>query len=612
MIGTKNNFVSLSALIVILLVVVLYPFFTSFPNPFTWDSFGYYLYLPLTYIHNDLGIQDYAVIEQLQERQFVSSTIYQIYKTDSGNWLIRYPAGLAILLSPFYLIGHVFATIFGLETDGFSRPYQIALVMGALFYISLGYFFLRRILLNWFSDKIVAVTLLLLFFGTNLIHQNTGSPTMSHSLLFFLYTVIILLTISWHKEPKISTSIILGITIGLIVICRPTEIIAAVIPLFWGVTSFHAGWVKIKTVLSRHKSLILTIALCCLSVIFIQMLYWKMYVGHFVYNSYNNIGEGLDLKSPHIINSLFSFRKGWFIYTPLMLFAIIGFIHLNRTKQGLFFPIIIFFGLNVYLVSSWTNWWYATSYGHRAYVQSYVVLSIPLACFLNYVVEQKVLLKTILTALIIGVSTLSAFQYWQYRSGILPMDGMTFEYYKSIFGKIQFDRAGHKKLLLFDRNLSFEQALSIYDYTPKILIENDFEKTTVNTSAISFSGSKSLLLSADNVFSEDNRIEFRQITDKDYILLEVSFWAYITDSNTNIYLVNTMFRDDKNYGYVANNFIEKDNDLHLNEWKQYTLHYIPPHVRFPTDYLQTYFWFVGGAPVYIDDLKVTAYIPFKN
>lgn len=307
-INQKNN-LSLWVLFIILLVVALYPVLVQFHNPFRWDGFGYYLYLPLIIVHQDLGISDYSIIEQVQQQQFVSDTIYQIYPTPSGNYLIRYPAGLSILLMPFYGFGHLFVVLFDLEADGFSMPYQIAVVAGCVFYICMGYVFLRRVLLHFFTDKISAVTLFLVFFGTNILHQNIDGATGSHALIFSLYAVILWLTIRWHSQPGISNSILLGLSIGLITICRPTDIISVLIPLLFGVTSVRSLFNKIRVQVQQNGKLILLSVSTGFLVVFVQMLYWKIYVGHFVFNSYNNPGEGLDLLSPHIINSLFSFRR---------------------------------------------------------------------------------------------------------------------------------------------------------------------------------------------------------------------------------------------------------------------------------------------------------------
>ena len=70
----------------------------------------------------------------------------------------------------------------------------------------------------------------------------------------------------------------------------------------------------------------------------IQLGYWKYTSGKFIINPYgaSNAGEGLELLNPHLLEVLFSFRKGWFIYTPLMLFTLVGFKELYKNNKVLF------------------------------------------------------------------------------------------------------------------------------------------------------------------------------------------------------------------------------------------------------------------------------------
>ena len=58
-----------------------------------------------------------------------------------------------------------------------------------------------------------------------------------------------------------------------------------------------------------------------------QMIYWKEMTGRWLYFSYGS-DERFFFGDPAIIKGLFSYRKGLFIYTPLLLFAFAGVISL--------------------------------------------------------------------------------------------------------------------------------------------------------------------------------------------------------------------------------------------------------------------------------------------
>ena len=79
------------------------------------------------------------------------------------------------------------------------------------------------------------------------------------------------------------------------------------------------------------------------------MIYWKIYAGTFIYDSYQNPGEGLDLMSPHTFSFLFSYQKGWLLYTPLMIFAFMGLIWVRKKKREMLFPLVLFLLVNIWV-----------------------------------------------------------------------------------------------------------------------------------------------------------------------------------------------------------------------------------------------------------------------
>jgi len=62
-----KNYWSLSIALAIIFYLVSWPFYNYWLNPFTWDTFGYYLYLPMSFIHNDLGISDFSILENVKK-----------------------------------------------------------------------------------------------------------------------------------------------------------------------------------------------------------------------------------------------------------------------------------------------------------------------------------------------------------------------------------------------------------------------------------------------------------------------------------------------------------------------------------------------------------------
>ncbi|MBK8652918.1 MAG: glycosyltransferase family 39 protein [Haliscomenobacter sp.] len=155
----------------------------------------------------------------------------------NGNYVLKYSCGQAILFSPFFFLAHCYAKLNDtFPADGFSVPSQFMISMGCLLMAFLGMWVLRRILLRYFSDSSVAVSLILLVLGTNYFEYGTLGSALTHSNLFTLYALLILLTIRFYEKPTYWKAVGIGGLVGLAALVRPTEILSALIPLLWGLT----------------------------------------------------------------------------------------------------------------------------------------------------------------------------------------------------------------------------------------------------------------------------------------------------------------------------------------------------------------------------------------
>jgi len=353
----EKKYVSLIAILFLSAIIVYFNF--SFPpiNALSWDVFGYYLYLPATFIYHDLGLKDISVIHEIIEKYNNTATFYQAISLPSGGWVMRYTMGMAVLYSPAFFIGHIVAGMFGFATDGFSDPYQYAVLIESIIITILGLVFMRKLLLEFFSDRITAAILFILVMGTNFLYHNGffAANLMNHNYLFLLYAMLLLFTFRWHKTYQVKHMVLIGIVVGLIVLSRPPELICILIPLLWGVKNKRSLKEKV-IILQKYKYQIVLGGLIAFAIGFAQLAYYKIFTGSFLFYSYGgNPGEGFELLTPPTLPFLFSFRKGWLIYTPILIFAIIGFYYLYKRNKSIFYSLFIFFVINLYIVSSWST-----------------------------------------------------------------------------------------------------------------------------------------------------------------------------------------------------------------------------------------------------------------
>ena len=409
-------------------VLVTYPIALRPMQPISWDTFGYYLYLPATFIYNDLWHLSFA--EPMMQKYNLAGFFYAARIGPEGNYVMNYSLGTAILYFPFFFIGHMAAKVFSYPTDGFSAPYQYAIFIGGILYSLAGLLVTARTLRYFFSQKITAILLLILLAGTNYLYYTLLENAMTHNYLFTVGALIIYLSIKWHQSPEYKYAVLLGLLIGLAIIIRPTEIFWCLIPLLWTIKDRSTFAGKIETVKQNLLQLVVLVA-TVIVVGGIQMLYWKAASGKFIYYSYDGT---FDFLSPHIIPGLFSIRKGWLVYTPVMALALIGLPLLWVKHKPLFIPFVTYTLLVVYITFSWHAWSYGGSFGCRPLVQSYALLLFPMGAFFQAIAGYR-WVKVLLTPVIGWLLFYNCFQTYQYEKGYISHDGLTAYQYQMLFLK---------------------------------------------------------------------------------------------------------------------------------------------------------------------------------
>ena len=388
----------------------------------TYDGLGYYMYLPAGLIYNDVRQLNWlpAIDKQYS---VIGGWQYQTIKEKNGNFVFKYMGGTAIMQLPFFIMAHVVAKTWGYQADGFSPPYQYALVLAAFFYAFVGLFYLRRFLLSYFEDKIVAITLLLLTLASNWIQYVAVDSAMSHVYIFPLYVFVLCASRDWHRRPTIKTAFWIGFIIGIATICRPTEGVMLFIPLLWNTHTMEQAALKWQLVRQNKTHVWIAVA-AGLFAIMPQLIYWKFASGHVIYD----VGSKWYFLNPYF-RVIFGFEKGWFIYTPVTILFILGLFFIR--KHPFRKSVIVFCLLNIWIVMAWSDWRYGGSYSCRALVQSYAVLALPLAA----IIEKSILSrwKYLFYILFIYLICVNLFQIYQYNAGIIRYDENSFDYYKSIY-----------------------------------------------------------------------------------------------------------------------------------------------------------------------------------
>lgn len=427
-------------------------------NRIVVDAPSYYTYLPAVIIYKDLKLNF------IDDNPTLFKDKIWYYKIDNGNKLIKHPMGLSVCLSPFFVAGHLYSKITGKDCNGYSFIYQNAVTIGVWIYLFLGLFYIRKFLLHFFSEKIVALTLLVIVVSTNLFWYSTFEALMPHSVSFSLWCICMYLFYEWQTTEKSKYILLFSICLGLSILIRPLSITFLLFFIIWGIYQ-KDGIQNFIRFLSRNKtSLLLAIFISFLIASF-QLLYWKYITGSFLYDVYKD--EHFIFNKPEIWAFLFSFRKGLFIYTPIMLFSLIGFCFVYKNYRTFFLPLIIVFFVNVFLISSWWAWSYGICWGMRPMIDYYSVLSIPLAASFQFFTRDKIV-KYLFFIVLVSLTILNLFQTWQYKKGLIHYDDMSKEAYIKGFFQTEISNEWLDALKPYNWNRRVK-GLAQIEYSEKML-----------------------------------------------------------------------------------------------------------------------------------------------
>lgn len=611
---------SYPALVLIVLVTFMLSFFISnrlfradlagWKRIISSDGLGYYAYLPAVFIDQDLSFKKVRD----REAKILKYPRYEpSYLVKSGGHILnKYFCGEALLLLPFFLLATLFSWVSGTEIDGYSFYYQLFTGIGALFYLALGLYFLMRIMQYLgIRPSINGFILAVILLGTNLFYYSLWVPSMSHVYSFFAINGFLLAMCRNIRELKVRRALLAGFFMAMIILIRPTNLIVLVVVPFL----FHdPGEFKRFMVQIFHKKLILVyFILAILLLVSLQPVLWYLQSGRFLLWPYRN--EGFRFAHPQVMNVLFSYRKGLFIYTPLILLSLVGLIPLLFSNRLRFFSMALFTGSAIYIIASWWNWYYGDGFGHRAFIDFYGIFALLLAILFNQITYKYSGILVVIFFL--PFIALNLFQTWQYKEEIIHPCAMN---------KVKFD------YVFLKADSSFYKCLGSWDDMPPYSVNisnplhvyiNDFESDTLQNwnpgstrnTPEAFSGRKAGYIDSVYVYSPGLDLRINKLSP-----VPVTF--YITGS----FMVRDSSAGASNKALLVMSmdsispgenwwFGFPVNEIPVNPpmvWRKCQFSLEVPVIHNPVGRLKIYIWNTGKKSFLIDDFNLTFYIDRKG
>ena len=333
------------------------------------DKAGYNVYLPALFIYN---FNANSLPDSIEIKTGMGFNVDKF----NNKIISKYPYGVALLQSPFWLVAHLIDT----NKTGYTKIYHKAIDVAAVFYFMIGLFFLYQILKGKSNTNIVTLTLIISITATNLLYYAIWETGMSHIYSFATMTIIIYLISKQIFDYKL---VLFGL---LYFIIRPINVLF-LIPI---ILLFNNNWdIKQRILSLLTKNNIVACVLLGVILIAPQLLYNNYAFGGY-FNFYN--GEKFDyLLNPKILEVLFAPNNGLFLYSPIIPFTMtIGVLNKNTRKEFicLFLILIIY----TYTYGAWWSYMLGCGFGHRGFIDILPVFIIYLFNVINQNIDSKVIL----------------------------------------------------------------------------------------------------------------------------------------------------------------------------------------------------------------------------
>jgi len=564
------------------------------------DGSGHYSWLPSIFIYKTLDFSEVFESEKLRK-----GLDYQghNYHDLNGTIVNKFPPGTAILIMPFFIIALIISSLTGLPVDGYNIIFQYSVGIAALFWAIIGLVFAYRLLLTYkISHKNSLLIVMASFFGTNLFAYTFLMPAFSHVYSFSLISILLYFTRVYFLSNKLSSLIVSSFVLGLIFTVRPVNILIVLFLPFLASTpsgfldSVRHKFKEFKIVYTIFAFAIVLLPYFIINYIQTEALY---------YDAYTN--EGFYWTDPQIVNFLFSFRKGWFIYTPFLLLIFPSLWAIFRKNKYEFLWFFLFIVVLIYVFSSWWNWFYGDSFGMRPMID---FTSIYILVIALYYCRLRDIIKSITLIFIVLTIALNIIQTYQYTKGIIHPDSMNREAYFHVFLKTDSKYSGS---ISGGPEYYFGQLNDQAFYSEF----NDFEQDNSNWAKLwnaetkeVYSGSKSVRLSSERLFSPSLVWEIPDsLLDKQnlYVKIETMLFEPQLNSGKNaLFIMDIQNLQGKTIFYKRAKLKQIPSET-THKWIMVSTGFQIPLLSEEHYLVKIYVWNLHKTNFLIDDLKVKFY-----
>ncbi|QUS61679.1 hypothetical protein [Synechocystis sp. PCC 7338] len=380
----------------------------------------------------------------------------------------KYTVGLGIVLLPFFALGHLVALILHqfnstIPINGMSWPYELFYCLGSISLgiigLALSYLFARR----YFSHLNCLLAVAGIWFASPLSYYLFLEVSMSHAVSAFLIALFLygIFTKPWLNNGR--WQIVLGMMIAFAAWVRPQDVLFFFAPILVATIGFEAelsnkkeqnlaaiNWSKASQTIFINitkrefwQPLLVMLTVAVLMQIPQLLIYLWQYGGidripYLEEGQATGHGSSFNWLQPSLWQVLFSGHRGLFIWHPITLLAVVGFVLSWRLLPRLNTIFLVTFLAQVYFIAAWWSWWQGASVGGRMFSNCTFLFVFGIARFWQKFPRQRWQKWAVFVTAI--------FAFWnmlivlQYQSGMIPPEAPVtlVELYQNQFRVIPF------------------------------------------------------------------------------------------------------------------------------------------------------------------------------
>lgn len=323
-----------------------------------------------------------------------------------GKYISVTAPGTAIVYYPALLVAKMLSGEADLQNDYFLAYNGHTLLDGIVILITsltlnlLSLLFVFKILREFgFSRKVSFVSIILISISTFIFWYAFMAPIYSHVAEVFFVTLILYSFVKFCNKKKNFYLYLMIFSIGFSILIRP--ILLPVGTLFVLGVFLNLFQTDKKTFLKKIIQIVLVSFFIAIPFLLVYFHYNQISYGTLVTSGYSSARNESFIGEFNGHNILFSIHRGWFIYSPLIIFSIFGLVTLFKRNKILSSILVLSIFSIVTIYGFWPNWWGGGSFGSRFLLFSFPFCVLGMALFLNKVRTYGKFLKKVILGLLI-------------------------------------------------------------------------------------------------------------------------------------------------------------------------------------------------------------------